>query len=356
LLSKDEKLISVKELQNFCSQCFERLGLSPADAQVTAEGLVAANLRGVDSHGVIRLKVYTDRIRAGGTKLDGQPRTIQEGDSFALLDGDANLGQVISAKAMRLAIEKARVSTIAVVAVRNSSHFGAAAFYGLMAAQAGMIGVATTNSGPFMSPTGGAKRMLGNNPLCVAIPAGRFDPIVLDMATGAVALGTILSAMMDQRRIPLTWGVDAQGRQTDDPKAVVEGGSILPLGGHKGYGLSLIIDVLTGLLTGGEFLTSVRGLYRSPQNSQGVSHLFLALRIESFMPLTEFKQRMDEMISALRECPRAPNVERIYVPGEIEQDTARVRLEKGIPLGSALVDELKSLAHELEVEIPASLT
>jgi ureidoglycolate dehydrogenase (NAD+) len=351
-VSPRDKLIPVEELAIFCAKCFERLGLSPADAKLTGEALMAANLRGVDSHGIIRLKVYIDRIRAGGTKLDGVPTIVNDHDAFALLDGGANLGQVVSAKAMRLAIEKARTSTIAVVGVRNSSHFGAAAFYGLMAAEEGMIGFATTNSGPFMSPSGGSKRMLGNNPLCVAIPAGQYRPVVLDMTTGAVALGKILAAAMENKRIPTTWGVDDQGQPTDDPKAIVEGGSIQPMGGHKGYGLSMVIDVLTGVLTGGEFLTSVRGLYRSPEKSQGVAHLFAALRIESFMRLSEFKQRMDVMISALKQCPRAPGIERIYVPGEIEDETERQRFRDGISISPALAEELKTLAWELKVETP----
>jgi LDH2 family malate/lactate/ureidoglycolate dehydrogenase len=347
-----ETRIPVERLTEFCTRCFERLGLAQADAELTARAVVAANLRGVDSHGIIRLKVYADRLRAGGIKPHGELTVIKEGDAFALLDGGGGVGQVISAKAMRLAIEKARQTTIAVAGVRNSSHFGAAAFYGLMAVEEGMIGMAATNAGPTMAPWGGSQKMLGNNPLCVAVPAGQQRPVVLDMATGAVALGKILVAMTEGRPIPVTWGFDSQWRPTEDPKAVIEGGSIQPLGGYKGYGLSMILDVLTGVLMGSEFATSIRGLYQALDRPQGVSHIFAALRIESFIPLAQFKQRMDRMISLLKATPRAPGYERVYVPGEIEDEIEQQRRRHGIPINDLLKAELKALAEELGVASP----
>jgi LDH2 family malate/lactate/ureidoglycolate dehydrogenase len=345
-------LIPVESLTEFCARCFERLGLAPEDARLTSEALVASNLRGVDSHGIIRLKVYADRLRAGGTRPHGQPSVVSEGPAFALLDGGGGIGQVISAKAMRLAIEKARATIVAVVGVRNSSHFGAAAFYGLMAVEEGMIGLAASNASPTMSPWGGSQKMLGNNPLCVAVPAGRERPVVLDMATGAVALGKILVAMTEGRRIPATWGFDKEWLPTEDPKAVIEGGAIQPLGGYKGYCLSMILDVLTGVLMGGEFATSIRGLYQSLDETQGVSHIFGALRVESFIPLEEFKQRMDAMIALLRGCARAPGAERVYVPGEIEDEIEIERRRDGIPINATLKAELQALARELGVASP----
>ena len=348
-----ETLIPVERLTEFCTRCFERLGVAHADAMLTGEAIVAANLRGVDSHGVIRLKTYVDRLRAGSIKPHGEPAIIKEEAAFALLDGGAGLGQVISAKAMRLAIEKARSTTISVVGVRNSSHFGAAAFYGLMAVEEGMIGLAATNAGPTMAPWGGSLPLLGNNPLCVTVPAGRERPVVLDMATGAVSLGKIMVAMMAGKHIPLTWGFDSQWLPTDDPKAVINGGSIQPLGAYKGYGLSMILDVLTGVLMGGEFSTSVRSLHRFLDQPQGVGHIFAALRIESFIPLDEFKQRMDMLVSLLKNCPRAPGTERVYVPGEIEDEIEIERRRVGIPIKARLKAELNNLAQELGV-VPLS--
>jgi len=347
-----DALVPVERLIEFCVQCFERLGLSQDDAKLTGEALVAANLRGVDSHGIIRLKVYVDRLRAGGVKPHGEPTVVGEGPAFALLDGNAGVGQVLSAKAMRLAIEKARETTIAVVGVRNSNHFGAAAYYGLMAVEEGMIGFAVSNAGPTMSPWGGSRKMLGNNPLCIAVPAGRERPLVLDMATGAVALGKILVAMTAGKPIPTTWGFDSQWLPTDDPRAVIEGGSIQPLGGYKGYDLSMVLDILTGVLMGGEFSTSIRGLYQSLTEPQGVSHIFAALRVESFIPLDDFKQRMDTMISLIKACPRAPDAERVYVAGEIEDEMEARRRRDGIPVNDVLQAELNTLAQELGVASP----
>ena len=347
-----EGYISVERLTEFCQQCFERLGVARTDAKLTSEAIVAANLRGVDSHGVVRLKTYADRLRAGSIRPHGQPTLINESAAFALLDGGSGLGQVISSKAMRLTIGKARASTVAVVGVRNSSHFGAAAFYGLMAVGEGMIGLAATNAGPTMSPWGGSQQLLGNNPLCVAVPAGRYRPVVLDMATGAVALGKIMVAMMEGRRIPTNWGFDREWLPTDDPQAVINGGSIQPLGGYKGYGLSMIIDVLTGVLMGGEFSTSVRSLHHFLDEPQGVGHIFAALRVESFIPLEQFKQRMDAMISLLINCPRTPGADRVYVPGQIEDEIETERRRVGIPIGAALKAELNALAGELGVASP----
>lgn len=344
-----ETLISVQRLTEFCTRCFERLGLAHRDAVLTSEAIVTANLRGVDSHGVIRLKTYVDRLRAGSIKPHGEPAVIKEEAAFALLDGAAGLGQVLSAKAMRLAIEKARAMTVAVVGVRNSSHFGAAAFYGLMAVEEGMIGLVATNAGPTMAPWGGSLQLLGNNPLCVTVPAGRERPVVLDMATGAVSLGKIMVALMEGRRIPLTWGFDGQWLPADDPKAVIDGGSIQPLGGYKGYGLSMILDVLTGVLMGSNYSTLVHSLHRSLDQPQGIGHIFAALRIESFIPLDEFKHRMDMLISLLKNCPRAPGTERVYVPGEIEAEMEIERRQIGIPINARLEAELNELARELDV-------
>jgi len=328
--------ISVSELIRFCGDCFSKLGLCAEDAKLTAEAIVAANLRGVDSHGIIRMKVYADRLRAGGIKPGGEFRIMRQGEAFALVDGGGGVGQIVSAKAMRLAVEKGLSEGISIVGVRNSNHFGAAAFYALMAVERGMIGFAASNAGPTMAPSGGTRRILGNNPLCVAIPAGMHRPVVLDMATGSVALGKILVAMTEGRRIPTSWGFDSRWLPTDDPREVIEGGSIQPLGGYKGYGLSMILDLLTGVLTGSAFADSVSGLYGPRAEPQGIGHMFGAIRVESFMPLDEFKSRVDREVSSLKSCPRAPGSERIFVPGEIEDEIEIDRREKGVPINDVV--------------------
>lgn len=341
-----------EQLLEFCVACFEKVGLSPIDARLTADNLIFANLRGVDSHGVIRLKIYIERLRAGGFKSNVQAQIVSEQESAALLDAQQSVGQVAAMAAMRLAIAKAAKTGLAVVSVRNSNHFGASAFYAMHALQHGMIGFAATNAGPSMAPTGGREGRLGNNAFAVAVPAGTFPPLVLDMATGAVAWGKIFLAQQEKRKIPATWALDKNGVPTDDPNAAADKGLIQPLGGYKGYGLSLLIDILTGGLSGGGFSTRVKSLYQEVATPSHVAHTCAALRIEGFMPLEEFRQRMDAIIQLMRSCPKAEGVERILVPGEIEHETARRRSVEGIPLNAELKQELSVLASELGLKAP----
>jgi LDH2 family malate/lactate/ureidoglycolate dehydrogenase len=253
---------------------------------------------------------------------------------------------------MKLAILKAKKTGIAVVSVKNSNHFGASAFYAMRALEHGMIGFAATNAGPTMAPTGGREGRLGNNALAIAVPAGQSPPIVLDMATGAVAWGKIFVAQQEKRKIPATWALDKNGVPTDDPNAAAHQGLIQPFGGYKGYGLSLLIDILTGVLSGGGFSTHVRTLYKQIETPSQVAHTCAALRIKAFMPLTEFHQRMDAIIQLMHSCPGAPGVERIFVPGEIEHETEQRRRAEGIPLNAELRDELKTLGAELRIKPP----
>ena len=339
--------VPASELLAFCVACFQKLGLSPGDAQLTADNLIFANLRGVDSHGVIRLKVYADRLRAGGFKANACPRIVCEQESSALIDGQHGVGQVTATAAMKLAIEKAANTGIAVVSVRNSNHFGASAFYALQAVQDGMIGFATTNAGPTMAPTGGREARLGNNAFAIAVPTGNFPPLVLDMATGAVAWGKIFVAQQQKKKIPTTWALDKDGVPTDDPNAAAHQGLIQPFGGYKGYGLSLLIDILTGVLSGGGFSTHVRTLYQDIETPAETAHMCAALRIEAFIPIAEFRQRMDEIIELMRACPPAAGVDRIFVPGESEYETEQRRRIEGIPINPALHAELAELAAQL---------
>jgi LDH2 family malate/lactate/ureidoglycolate dehydrogenase len=339
-------------LRNFCLACFEKAGLAPADAKVTAENLIFANLRGVDSHGVIRLKIYVDRLRAGGFRREARPRVVSEFDSSALIDAGGGMGQVAGTAAMQLAMTKAVKTGAAWVSVKNSNHFGAAAFYAVQAVEQGMIGFAATNAGPTMAPSGGRQGRLGNNAFAVAIPAGKHPPVVLDMATGAVAWGKIFVAQQEKRKIPTTWALDKNGLPTDDPDVAADGGLIQPLGGYKGYGLSLFLDILTGVLAGGGFSTHVRTLYEEIATPSQIAHTCAALRIESFMPVAEFYQRMEGMIELMHSCPTAPGVERIYVPGEIERITEERRKAEGIPINPTLKAELIVLGGELGVPAP----
>jgi len=341
-----------EELSAFCRGCFQKLGLPLRSARITADNLIFANLRGVDSHGVIRMKIYADRLRAGGFKPKMRPRVVSEQKSSALIDARHGVGQVAAAAAMELAIGKAEKTGVAVVNVKNSNHFGASAFYAMQALEHGMIGFAATNAGPTMAPTGGREGRLGNNAMAVAVPAGRFPPIVLDMATGAVAWGKIFVAQQEKRKIPVTWALDKNGVPTDDPNAAAHQGLIQPFGGYKGYGLSLLIDILTGVLSGGGFSSHVRTLYKQVETPSQVAHTCAALRISAFIDLTEFHRRMEEIIQLMHSCPTAPGFERIFVPGEIEHETEQRRRVEGIALNAELRNELNVLGVDLGVRPP----
>jgi len=347
-----EALVSAATLAEFCTACFEKVGLDADEARLVAQNLLFANLRGVDSHGLIRLKIYLERIRAGGFKLHQRPQVISEYDSAAVVDAGHGIGQVAATMAMKLAIAKAEKTGVAVVTVKNSNHFGASAFYALQAVEQGMIGFSVTNAGPTMAPTGGREGRLGNNAVALAVPAGKAPPLVLDMATGAVAWGKIFVAQQEKRKIPSTWALDKHGVPTDDPNAAAQQGLIQPFGGYKGYGLSLLIDILTGVLSGGAFSTHVRTLYQQVERPSEVAHTCAALRIESFMPLGQFRERMDEIIELMHSCPPAPGSERIFVPGEIEHETQRKRAAEGIPISGELQQELRVIATELGVGSP----
>jgi LDH2 family malate/lactate/ureidoglycolate dehydrogenase len=346
------KNVPARKLSAFCSACFEKLGLSPRNARLTAENLIFANLRGVDSHGVIRLKIYADRLQAGGFNPKVRPQVVAEHESSALIDARHGVGQVAASAAMKLAVRKAKKTGAAIVSVRNSNHFGASAFYAMQAVEHEMIGFAATNAGPTMAPTGGREGRLGNNAMAIAVPAGKSPPIVLDMATGAVAWGKIFVAQQAKKKIPTTWALDKHGVPTDDPNAAAHQGLIQPFGGYKGYGLSLLIDILTGVLSGGGFSTHVRTLYKEIETPSQVAHTCVALRVEAFMPLAEFQRRMEAIIQLMHSCPSAPGVERIFVPGEIEYETERRRRIEGIPLNAELRKELKTLAAQLRVKPP----
>lgn len=350
--TKPNLRVDAEALLAFTASVLQKSGLRPEDGQVTAENLIFANLRGVDSHGVIRLKVYAERLRAGGFKAQAIPTIAAEGDSFALIDGGHGVGQVATMKAMQVALGKAAKTGVAVASVKNGNHFGAAAFYALKAVEKGMIGFAATNAGATMAPTGGREGRLGNNPVAVAIPAGRHPSIVLDLATGAVAWGKIFLAQQEGKKIPSTWALSKDGLPTEDPNVAADRGMIQPFGGYKGYGLSFVLDILTGVLAGGGFSTHVKTLYQNLDQPSDVAHTCAALRIEGFMALGEFQRRVDELIDLMHACPKAPDVARIYVPGEIEHETEQRRRQEGIPLNSTLRDELVTLGRGLGLSVP----
>jgi LDH2 family malate/lactate/ureidoglycolate dehydrogenase len=314
---------------------FGGVGLPPNDAALVADSLVEADVRGVSSHGVVRVPTYVTGLRQGAINPRPALEIMVDDGTRALVDGGDGMGQVAANRAMQLAVERARDRGIGAVGLRRSRHCGAMAYWAIQALACDCIGFATTNAGLNMAPTGGRDKIVGNNPFAIAVPTNRAWPMVLDMATSVVAGGKLDVAALRGEKIPLDWATDADGNPTDDPVAARKG-LLLPVGGPKGYGLAVMLDVLAGVLTGARFGGGL--------GPPGSGQFFLAIRIDGFMPIDAFKARMDEVIDQLHESAVAPGSRRIYVPGEIEHERRAVRLRDGIPLPTALIAELDQLA------------
>lgn len=335
------------KLAKFCVTVLEKAGVPGENAAMVADSLLAANLRGVDTHGVTRLPIYVDRLLAGLTNGRTQGAIVSEAGSTAVYDGQDGLGQVVGTKGMQLAIKKAESQGVGMVALRNSTHFGTAAYYAMMALPHDMIGLSLTNSPSLMVPWGGKRPFFGTNPLAIAVPAGEEQPFVFDMATSVVARGAIILAAKKGDPIPPTWAVNAEGEPTTDAKVANEEGALLPLGGHKGFGLAMAIEVMVATLAGGPFGPHIGELYNNPTRAQGVGHFFGAIRIDNFRPAREFKADMDAMIREVKAQPRAKGVEKIMVAGEPEYNTEQDRRKKGVPLSDAVVNDLTKLGTKV---------
>jgi len=340
------------KLSTFCVAVLEKVGVTRANAEIVARSLLAANLRGVDTHGITRLPIYVERLQAGLTNGRTQGVVAFETATTAVYDGQDGLGQVVGTRAMQLAIAKADTAGVGVVTARNSTHYGTAAYYAMMALAHDMIGVSLTNSPSLMAPWGGRKAFFGTNPLAIAVPTGKEKPFVLDMATSVVARGAIILAAKKGETIPDTWGLNKDGEPTTSAKEANEG-ALLPLGGHKGFGLAMAIDILTAILAGGPFGPHIGELYKNPTRAQGVGHFFCALRIDRFRPVAEFKADMDAMIQEVKAEPLAKGFSKIMVAGEPEHLTEQGRRERGVPLSDAVVSDLTKLGVGVGVPFEA---
>ena len=341
------------EIWGFCGSVLEKLSVPREDAETVSDCLLQADLRGVDSHGVIRLPVYAGRIRKGVVNPRPKPRIVMSYAAAALLDGDNGLGAVVGSQAMENAINLAALSGIGLVGVRRSNHFGIAAFYVGKAIQRNFIGVAASNAPPHMAPFGGRSRFLGTNPFAIGIPAGKRSPLLFDASTSVVARGKIIVAAQERKPIPDGWAIDCEGNPTTDAAAALAG-SVLAFGGPKGSAISFIIDILCGVLTGSAFALHLNTL-ENLGAEQNLGHVFVALRTDLFMPTQEFAARMDAILEMLSVSPPAAGVERVLAAGELEtQNEARNRA-LGVPLAASVVDQLATLGGELGVAFPDAL-
>jgi LDH2 family malate/lactate/ureidoglycolate dehydrogenase len=338
-------------LQQLVVAMLRKAGVPEADSEIVAEGLVSADARGMNSHGVLRLPVYIRRLLAGGFAPVAKFDIIRETAGTALIDGGNGLGAVITTKAMDLAIGKARETGVGIVTVRNSNHNGEGAPYVLRAARQDMIGMATTNGAAIMPVWGGRTPMTGPLPLSFGVPADKQQPIILDAALGMSSRGKILYHAEKKLPIPDGWLVDAEGRPTNDPEWVRKGGWILPIGGHKGWGLILMCEMLTGFLTGGEISREMTNLYDNVAEGQHNSHFCLAINIGSFVDPAFFKRRVDDYILQIKASDKAPGVEEIYMPGEIEFRKEKQQRAEGILLTKTVFDEILASASGLGLAV-----
>ena len=340
---KDFVHIKSKELRQFCIKLLKRIKIDDESSNCIADLLVQANLRGFDSHGVVRLPTYLKRFSSIKWET---PRLMKDNGATGLMDGNNCMGQVCAARAMNLAIDKAEKYGIGVIGVRNSNHFGTAASYSMMAAEKRMIGFTFSNASPRLPPWGGIEPLLGNNPWSFAFPSDKGFPVVLDISNSVVAAGKIREALLKGELIPEGWAMDRNGNVTRNPEDALNG-LLLPIGGHKGYGITLVVDILSGILTGSGCANQIRGI-EDTNNSQKIGHLLGAIKIDNFIPIKEFLNRMDELIDLIKDSKRAQGVTEIFMPGEIEYQTSLERSRSGIPIPRKVLDKLNDLAEVLE--------
>ncbi len=352
--------VPVETLRTFVQQVFVRVGTPPADAAIVADVLLTADLRGIESHGVSRLKMYYDWIKKGLIFPDPRWKVVKDGPTTAVLDGGFGLGHVVSYHAMKMAMAKAKAYGLGAVAVRNSSHYGIAGYYALMAAREGQIGLAFTNARPSVAPTFGVQPMLGTNPIAFAAPTDEDFPFVFDAATSITQRGKIEVLAREGKEALAGWVIDGQGEPLTNTAAILKGllrdeCAFLPLGGageemggHKGYGLSTMVEILCAALQTGAFLRALSGFDAAgkPQHHR-LGHFFLALDIEHFVPLPEFKRTAGQILRELRNSAKAPGQARIYTAGEKSHLREKENRAKGIPLTPNLAQELKAIRDEL---------
>ena len=348
--SENMTRVNHEKLTRFVSRSFEKLGMMAGDAEIAAKVLVASDLRGVDTHGVIRFSPqawYVKWLTEGSMTARPNIRVISESPSTALIDGDRGMGMVIGHRAMEIAIRKAKESGIGMVGVRNSRHYGMSAYYAMLAPPHDMIGIAMTNASRQVVPTFGREARFGTNPMCFAVPADKELPFVLDMATTTAAAGKLELAARQGKSIPPGWALNEQAQTTLDPRMAQKARRLLPLGGsreggsHKGYGLAILVEILCGVLTG--TMTALS----TDQDPRG--HFFGAIRIDTFRPVDEFKRDMDRLIRQLKSTPPIEGQDRVYVAGEIEFETAEERAERGIPLLPSVLKGLREVGEQVGV-------
>ncbi len=357
---------SYDDLFSFTTSILKKIGCNDAHSQTASAVLLSADLRGIDSHGVARLSGYVRLWEVKRVETKPNIQTIHETPSTAVVDGNSGLGLVVAPHAMKIAINKAKNVGTGWVSVQNSNHFGIAGIHAMMALEHDMIGIAMTNASPLVAPTFSIERLLGTNPICVAIPAGEEAPFVADMATTTAANGKLEILQRKRGLAPLGWIQDANGKPSTDPNELRTGGALLPLGGdrehgsHKGYALGAIVDIFSAILSGANYGPWVPPFpayvpMPSEQPGKGIGHFFGAMRIDAFRPASDFKSHMDNWIKRFRSAKTTEGNSKVLVPGDPEREMEIIRKKDGIPLVGPVIDDLRYLSEKFSVSMPQVL-
>lgn len=352
---------SYEQLHSFTQRMLSKIGCSEKDAVTAADVLLSADLRGVDSHGVARLSGYVRLWEKGRINPTPNVRVVHETPSTAVVDGDGGLGLVVAPFAMKIAIEKAKIAGTGWVSVKNSNHYGIAGYHAMQALDHDMIGISLTNASPLVAPTFSQERLLGTNPIAVAIPAKDQPPFVADMATTTAANGKLEILQRKGMDTPTGWVQDKDGNPTTSTSGVKDGGALLPLGGdrehgsHKGYALGSIVDIFSAVLSGanyGPWVPPFVAFLEPDPNpvGEGIGHFFGAMRVDAFRPADEFKAHMDNWITRFRAAKPTPGNERVLIPGDPERELEAIRMKDGIPLLDPVVKDLTGLGERFGVK------
>jgi len=345
-------VFSYNHLYTFTKSVFLKMGCSEQDAELATKVLLNADVRGIDSHGIARLSGYVRLWEAGRINAKPDIKIVYETPSTAVVDGDRGLGLVVAPFAMQVAIDKAKLCGTGWVSVKNSNHFGIAGYHAMMALRHDMIGMAMTNASALVAPTFSKERMLGTNPICVAIPAGQQPPFVADFATTTAANGKLEILQRKGSPMPTGWGQSNEGDETTNANILKEGGSLLPLGSdrehssHKGYALGSIVDIFSAVLSGasyGPWAPPFPAYVPMPENmpGEGLGHFFGAMRVDAFRPAEEFKQHMDNWITRFRNAVPIDLAQPVLVPGDPEREFETIRMQVGIPVVKSVVEDLR---------------
>jgi LDH2 family malate/lactate/ureidoglycolate dehydrogenase len=354
-------IYSYSKLLSFANSVFLKMGCSEEDSQIASNTLIAADLRGVDSHGIARLIGYVRLWESGRINATPEIKIVHETPSTAVVDGDSGLGLVVAPYAMKVAIKKAESAGTGWVAVRNTNHFGIAGKHAEMAIEKDMVGISMTNASPLVAPTFSKERLLGTNPIAVAIPAGNQPPFIADFATTTAANGKLEILQRNEEIAPLGWIQDSEGYPTENPHALKDDGALLPLGGdrehgsHKGYCLGSIVDIFSAIFSGANYgpwvppFVSFLPVSDDPVG-EGIGHFMGALRIDAFRPAEEFKMHMDNWITRFRNAKTIPGQDRVLIPGDPEREFENERKTNGVPINEKVVVDLKNLSKKMGIE------